>query len=111
MPPNSYLLYEICYLKLADKSTLNSAEGGIIKQMGWLINSFRHTSRLRAMNLDNVSTVIGNYTYKSSPTKIFCYQLLSEYIETGIIIPSTIVDKVLKIGFSLIYILFHNVYD
>jgi len=62
MPPNSYLLYEICYLSLADKSTFNSAEGGIIKQMCWLINSFRHTSRLRAMNLDNVIIVIGNYS-------------------------------------------------
>ncbi len=69
------------------------------------------------MNLDNVSTVIGNYTKSdfkrvcsmSSPTKNLCYQLLSEYIENGIIIPGTIVDRVLKLGFSPIDVLFHNV--
>ena len=48
---------------------------------------------------------------KSSPTKNLSYQLLSEYIETGIINPGTIVDRVLKIGLSPIDVLFHNVCD
>jgi hypothetical protein len=43
---------------------------------------------------------------KSSPTKNLCYQLLSEYIENG-----TIVDRVLKLGFTPIDVLFHNECD
>ena len=56
------------------------------------------------MNFDNVSTVIGNYT------KNIGYQILSEYVKTSIIILGTIVDRVSKIGFSQIVVLFHNVY-
>jgi hypothetical protein len=50
------LWYGMC-LSSPDKSTLNSAEGGIIMQMGGLSKRSRHTNLLRAMNLDNVSTV------------------------------------------------------
>ena len=110
---------ECVNLSSRDKSTLNSAQGGIVKQMCGLGKRSHHTNLLRAMNLDNVSTVIGNYTKsvfkrvcsKSSPTKNLCYHLLSEYVENGIVIPGTIVDRVLKLGFSPIDVLFHNVRD
>ena len=106
MPPNSYLLHGI-YLSLADKSTFNSAESGIIKQMCGLSKCSWHTNLLCEINLDNVSTVIDNYT------KNIGYQILSEYMEDAndSIIPGTIVDRVLKIGLSPIDVLFHNVCD
>jgi len=72
-------------LSSPDKSILNSAQGGIIKKMFGLSKRSRHTNILRAMNLDNVTTEIGNYTKsafkrlcsKSFPTKNVCYHLLS----------------------------------
>ena len=58
-------------LSSPDKSTFNSAQGGIIKQMCGLIKRSRHTNLLHAMNLDNVSIVIGNYT-KSVFKRVCC---------------------------------------
>ena len=49
-------------LSSKDNATLNSVQGGIIKQMCGLGKRSRHTNLLRAMNIDNISTVIGNYT-------------------------------------------------
>jgi len=72
-------------LSSPDKSTFKAAQGGIIKQMCELSKRSRHTNLLRPMNLDNDSTVIGNYTKpvfkrvycKSSLTKYLWYQCLS----------------------------------
>ena len=71
------------------------------------------------MNIDNISTVIGNYTKsvfkrvcsKSSPIKNVCFHLLSDYMGSGITVPGTIVDRILKRGLSLIVVLFDKVYD
>jgi len=49
-------------LSSPEKLTLNSALGGIIKQMCGLSKCSWHTNLLCEINLDNVSTVIGNYT-------------------------------------------------
>jgi len=67
------LTYGMQYVNLSspDKSTLNSAQGAIIKQMCGLIKRSRHTNLLHAMNLDNVSIVIGNYT-KSVFKRVCC---------------------------------------
>ena len=48
-------------LSSRNKSTLNSAQGGIIKQMRGLSKRSRHRNILRAMNGDNVSTVIVSF--------------------------------------------------
>ena len=55
-----------------------------------------------------ISTVIGNYTKsvfkrvcsKSSPIKNLCFHLLSNYMGSGITVPGTIVDRILKLGLS-----------
>ena len=49
-------------LSSPDKSTILSAYGDIIRQMSGLSKRSPYINLLRAMNLDNVSTVIGNYT-------------------------------------------------
>ena len=71
------------------------------------------------MNIDNINTVIGNYTKsvfkrvcsKSSPIQNLCFHLLSDYMGSGITVPGTIVDRILKLGLSPIDVLFDKVYD
>ena len=73
----------------------------------------RHTNLRRAMNIDNISTVIGDYAKsvfkrvcsKSSPIKNLCFHLLSDYMGSGITVPGTIVDRILKLGLSPIDVL------
>ena len=71
------------------------------------------------MNIDNISTVKGHYTKsvfkrvcsKSSPIKNLGFHLLSDYMGSGITVPETIVDTILKLGLSPIDVLFDKVYD
>ena len=98
---------------------MNSTQGCIIKQLCGLGKRSHHTNLLRAINLDNVSSAISNNTksvfkrvcINESPTKNLCLRLLSEYMYNGSRIPGTIVDRILKLGYSPVDVLLSNVCD
>ena len=110
---------ECLNLSNQDVKTMNSTQGCIIKQLCGLGKRSHHTNLLRAINLDNVSSAISNNTksvfkrvcINESPTKNLCLRLLSEYMYNGSRIPGTIVDRILKLGYSPVDVLLSNVCD
>lgn len=99
------------------KKAINSAQGSIAKNMCGLGKRSHHSNLLRAMNLDNVTTVIDNHTMSvfkricsnESPSQNLCLHLLSQFVIHGRIVPGTIVDRLLKCDVSPIEVLFNTV--
>ena len=109
---------ECVNLSNQNKKAINSAQGSIVKNMCGLGKCSHHTNLLRAMKLDDVTTVIENQTRSvfkricshESPTQNLCLHLLSQYITHGIRIPGTTFDRVLNYGVSPIDILCNSVH-
>ena len=106
-------------LALSKKSseTLQSSQGGVMKQVCGLGKRSRHSALLEAMNIPPVRTKIQENTismYKricsvNSSTRDVCISLLNMYISDKIVIPGTLVERIVKMGLSPIDIINNGV--
>ena len=60
---------------------------------------------------NNTKSVFKRVCINESPTKNLCLHLLSEYMYNGSRTPGTIVDRILKLGYSPVDVLLSNVCD
>ena len=104
------LLYgtECINLNNMDRKCLNSSQGALVKSMCGLGPRSHHSSLLRAMHIDTVTTSIENQTISTfkrtcnvnSPTRKVYIQQLSSYILHGHIVPGTMIDRLIGYGRS-----------
>ena len=107
---------ETVNLSKQDMKQLESFQGGIAKRICGIGKRSHHTRLVRAMNLDNVGTLIGNQMRSlynnisliDSPTRQLNLHILHEYMFKGILIPGTLVARIVESGYSPVNLTFHK---
>ena len=93
---------------------LEQTQGQIVKQFCGLGKRHRHTKLQYALNIERVSSVINRSVISlfkrickvESPIRQLCFYLTSLFISRGVIIPGTIVERVISLGFSPVDVMF-----
>ena len=111
------LMYGLDAISLSKSSLkqLESAQAGIVKQVCGLPKRHHHTDLLSSLSVNTCKNVINQSTLslfhriflvRDSPSKTLCTHLIAMYINTGRTIPGTIVDRIVRLGFSPVKCLF-----
>ena len=93
---------------------LEQTQGQIVKQFCGLGKRHRHTKLQYALNIERVSSIINRSVtslfkriYKvESPVRQLCFHLTCLYICKGVIVPGTIVERIISMGLSPIEVMF-----
>ena len=118
----SICLPTLCYglesINITDKcmKTLESTQGGIMKQVCGLSKISRHSNLLRALDIDDIRTRTLYHTKSlfnrlcsvPSPTRNLCIYMMSQYITKGLLIPGSIIDRLVKSGVSPIQLMYNK---
>jgi hypothetical protein len=104
------LMYGVDSLDIKNKSVkhLQSAQDCIMKQVCGLSKQSHHSALLQALSIKSASLYINDATktlFKrvcaiNSPARDLCIHLLNDYIMHGILIPGTIIERLVRMGVS-----------
>ena len=118
----SICLPTLCYglesINITDKcmKTLESTQGGIMKQVCGLSKISRHSNLLRALYIYDIRTRTHYHTKPlfnrlcsvPSPTRNLCIYMMSQYVTKGLLIPGSIIDRLVKSGVSPIQLMYNK---
>ncbi len=103
-------MYGVDCLSLSDKciNSLQSTQGCVMKQVCGLGKRSRHSAILQALNIAPASMLINDSTKSlftricttDSPTRDTCVHFLNLFITNHVLIPGTLIDRLIKMGIS-----------
>ncbi len=104
------LLYGIDCISMSEKCIQNiqSTQGGIMKQVCGLSKRSHHSAMVQALEITNTSTLISESTKSlfkricsaDSPTRDVCIYFMNLFISSHVLIPGTLIDRIVKMGIS-----------
>ena len=107
---------EALALSESNFNDLEKSQGHIVKQFCGLGKRHRHSDLIKALSIDKVRDIISQRTVSlfhrllqcESPTRQLCFHLVSLYINTGVLIPGTIVHRICSLGLSPVNVMMNG---
>ena len=104
------LMYGVESLDLSNKcvNSIQSTQGCIMKQVCGLSKRSRHSAILQALDITPASVYINDSTKSlfsricttDSPTRDLCIYFMNLFIVDNVLVPGTLVDRIVKMGIS-----------
>ncbi len=96
---------------------IQSTQGGIMKQVCGLGKRSRHSAMLQALDItpasvyinDNVKSLFSRICTHDSPTRDLCIYFMKLFIVKDMLIPGTLIERIVKLGISPTSLLSSNV--